>query len=500
MAAPTFTQSVSNILAAILPKKKPNPAGLTYPSTYNPSATTSDLPIPGYREHLADVFTDRGGQDSRALLKTLFRSDPDVSAAVNAYLTVADVEPWYEVRDSQGNISRPGHQALQQVLLTLFSRFDYTKPAGFELRPTMSQLFEQMRYMILLRGGIGQELIINKFAQAERLRHVDLATFRWQETAPGQFLPVQIPLKGGGGGRVILDTPLLFVSFYRQDPTDIYSFSPFISAINTIASRQQIINDLYRIMQMTGYPKMDITLIEEIVKKNAPADVQTDATKMRDFVQTRLGEITRLVSNLKPDQALVHYDSVEVGMMNDKMPGMSLNVDSVITVLNAQNQAALKVMATVIGRGDSGTNTASVESRMFALNAEQINRPIADIMSQALTLAIRLQGIDAIVTVGFEHIEMRPHLELEANKLIQQTRWLQLLSLGVVDDDTFHLELFNRVRPDSSPELSGTGFMNQVAVDTTAGGAQPNATDKVAGGAAASRQAKSKAVKPPAPK
>lgn len=492
---PSIGARVANAIVSVLPKKKTPPIGLSTPNTFNPNALASDLAAPNYRDHLSDVFTDRSASDSRVLIQQLFRTDPDVSAAVNAYLTVADVEPWYIVRDSAGNISPQGHQALQQVLLQLTTRFDYTQPGPFYLQKSLRGLFEEMRYMVLLRGSIMNELILNKLAQPTELRHVDMATIRWQEYAPNAFLPIQVPKHASG--RIKLDSSTIFVSSYRQDPTDVYSYSPFISAINTIASRQQVINDLYRIMKLTGYPRLDVSIVEEIVRKNAPTDCQMDAAKMATFLRARLSEIQTLVANMTPDQALVHYDSVTSSITNERSSAMSLNIDSIIDVLNAQNQAALKIMATVIGRGESGVNTGTVEARIFALNAEQLNRPVADILSQALTLAIRLAGVDAIVEVGFERIEMKSELELEPQNLIKQQRYLTLLSYGVISDDEFHIEMFNRPKPDFAPILSGTNFAVAPVDGTAAGsaapsGQQPNAIDK-SGTAPGGKAAKSKA-------
>ena len=494
-----IASAVSGALSTLLPKKKVPPVGVSVPNTFNPNALASDLPSPGYRDHLSDIFTDRAAGDSRTLIQQLFRSDPDVSAAVNAYLTVADVDPWFVVRDSLGNISPEGHAALQQVLLTLTTRFDYTKPGPFYLQKSLRGLCEEMRYMVLLRGSIGNELILNKLAQPVELRHVDMATIKWQEYAPNAYLPVQIPKHASG--RVEIDIPTFFVSAYRQDPTDVYSYSPFISAINTIASRQQVINDLYRIMKLTGYPRLEVSIVEEIVKKNAPIECQNDQTKMQIFLRDRLREIQNLVGNMQADQAFIHFDSVEASMMNERANAMSLNIDSIIDVLNAQNQAALKIMATVIGRGESGVNTGTVEARIFALNAEQVNRPLCDILSQAFTLAVRLAGVDAIVEVGFERIEMKSELELEPQVLIKQQRLLTLLSYGVISDDEFHIEMFNRPRPEWAPQLSGTNFAVAPVDGTAAGsgaptGQQPTAIDKATktkGGAASKTKAGAKA-------
>lgn len=457
----TLGASIKSGLAFILPKGKSKPQGTSQPNTYDPNATTSDIALPAYRDHLTDLFQTRQSQDSRALIKDLFKHDPDVSAALNAFLTAANTPMWYVVKDSKGVISRPGHQALEQVLLSLGTRFDYTQPAGFYLQRSWRSICEEMRYMVLLRGGIGTELVLNKVGLPVELRTVDLGTITWREKAPNVYLPIQKPTHAAAGqSEISMDIATFFVSFFHQDPTEIYSYSPFVSAINTIAARQQIVNDLYRIMQMTGYPRIDVTMMEEVVRKNAPADAQTDPEKLRLFMQARRNEIQTAIANLRPDQAIVHTDSISIGIVNEKSAGMTLDIQPIIDVLNSQNQAGLKVVASTLGRGTSGVNTASVEARVFALNAQAINGPVADILSQALTLCLRLQGVDAVVEVGFEDIELRPATELEPHLQIKQNRLMQLLSYGLIGDDEFHLELFNKIRPDSIPEMSGTMFFD----------------------------------------
>lgn len=117
-------------------------------------------------------------------------------------------------------------------------------------------------------------------------------------------------------------------------------------------------------------------------------------------------------------------------------------------------------MSTIIGRGESGVNTASVESRVFSMNAEAINKPIADILSQMLTLALRLTGSLSRVEVSFKPVELRPALELEPQLTMKAARLKEDLSLGLITDAEYHWAMYNRLPPDGTPVLSGTGFAN----------------------------------------
>lgn len=466
----TTGSSLSNTLAQILlPKQKVRPGGVSFTNTYSPTQTGAVLGLPQYRDHLTDIFTSRTSQDSRALLTDLFKFDPDVSAAVHAYLTIANTTPRFYVYNMNGELDKQGMVALENIINTITKRFDYS--TGFQMKKSLRQLADECRYMILLTGGCGGEMVFDKLLQANDIRQVDLTKLEWYETAPGVFKPQQrVP---GSNEPISLDIPQFFVKHYRQNPTEIYTYSVFVSSINTIASRQQVINDLYRIMQKVGYPRIEITVVEEVLRKNAPVDIQTDQIAVNAWINTQLSAISNSLEGMRPDSAFVHTDSVTTSVMNDKGPGTAFDVKSIIDVLNAQNQAGLKTMATIIGRGNAGVNTASVESRVFSMTADSLNGPVADLFSDMFSLALQLTGYQGYVECKFDKVELRPELELEPQLTMRQARLLENLSLGLITDDQYHIQMFGTPAHDSAPELSGTGFAhNNSSVD--ASGVSPN--------------------------
>lgn len=447
--------NIESFKQILLPTKRSNPKGTSYTSTYNPSSTGTTLSLPQYRDHLTDLFTSRQSSDSRTLMKDLVKFDPDVSAALHAYLTVANTTPRFYVYNMDGELDREGQKTVEALLSGLTRRQDYT--TGFAFTKSLRELAEDFRYMMLMRGGVATELVFNKLLQPVELRQVDVVTLEWFETAPGVYKPQQRP--PGASEPLKLDIANFFVKTYRQNPTEIYPQSIFVSAINTIAARQQVINDLYRIMQKTGYPRIEITVMEEVLRKNAPASAQASQTEMNNWMTARITEVSAQLNGMRPDSVFVHTDSVQSKILNEKGPSSSMNVTDVINVLNSQNQAALKTMATIIGRGESGVNTASVEARVFSLSADSLNGPIADLFSDILTFAARMLGYEGYVECYFDKVELRPDTELEPQLTMRQARLLENLSLGMITDDEYHIEIFNRLRPDSAPELSGTGFM-----------------------------------------
>lgn len=446
--------SLQTVFQVISPKRLPNPKGTANTPTYDPSNAQNVLSAPQYREHLEDIFTNRASLDSRDLIRNLLVQDPDASASLNAFLTLSDTKPIILVKDANGLIDRNGLKVVNALIDSLTTRFDYTK--GFEYTPDLRAIAEEMRYMILAEGMVMGEPIITKEGIFNQIRLIQTNKLEWFERENGRLVPEQVPVNGGDN--ISLDFPHIFVAYYRQDPSKAYAYSPFVSVINTAAARQRIINDLYRIMQLTGYPRMDISIMEEVIRANAPENIKNDAAKMTTYINQTLASINTTIANLRPDQAFVHTDTVEVGIVNDKKAGMSMDIEPVIKTLNAQNQAALKTMATILGRGEAGVNTASVEARLFALQCDGLNVPVALLMSQMFTFLLRLTGSTSRVEVSFTPAEMRSPIELEAQLNLMAARLLYDLSEGIIDDDVYHLQMYGRIRPDSAPMLSGTKF------------------------------------------
>lgn len=444
--------SVSKLFEFILPKKKAKTDGNAYTNTYRPG-NANVLSAPSYMEHIEDLYDNRIATDSNELLQDLFRQDPDCSAAVNAYLTSSNTPMIYYAVNADGEIDQDGTKTLEYLIDKITSRTDYT--LNYQMKFSLSSIREELKYMLLLRGAAGAELVFDKTLQPKEIRNVDMHYVQWMESKNGDFKPIQKTEESGE--EVSLDVPTFFTTFFRRDPTSVYTYSYFVSSINVIAARQQVINDLYRIMNVTGFPRIDISVLEEVIKKNAPADVQANPDKYRQYITTTVQSIANSFNAVKPQQPLAHTDSVEVKMINDKNPGGSLQIAEVIETLNGQNQAAMKVVGSVLGRGSSGVNTASVEAMVFAKNASELNKPIDYLLSEIFTLALRMTGFDGKAVMYSRDVELRTATELENQLTMRQARLLEQLSLGIIDDTQYYLEMWGKV-PNNPSTLSGTNF------------------------------------------
>jgi hypothetical protein len=452
MATSVF-QSLGEI---ILPKGRGVKEGRGYSPTFDPRNPV--LTVPLYRDHLTDVYTTRAATDSRALIEQFANFDPDVSAAINAFLAVAgSSDPVIYAYDENDEPDAEGVALGQQIIAALTTNNDYSQ--GFSNKPTLDALVNDHRYVILLRGGTAAELILNKAYIPYELRLVDPADLEWREQKNGKPSPIQKP--AGSNVEIDLNIPTFFTSNFHQSPLNVYTYSTFVAAINTIASRQLVINELYRIMKIVGYPRVDISVLEDVLATAAPPAYRSDPVKMRGFVEGEIERIRARISTLGSADAFVHSSAIEAKIINDKNPSAGLQIDNVIEVLNAQNQAALKVMPAVVGKANNG-QVASTEARLFALSADALNRTVAGLLTKSLTLAARLSGYAGRIECVFPPVELRPVMELEAQKTMKASRLKDDLSRGIISDMEYSMDVYGRPPLKGAPQLSGTNFLTPV--------------------------------------
>lgn len=424
--------------------------------TYDGNSQDGKIAVPAFNQHTQDIFETRSANDSRTLMADMFVHDSDVSSAVNGYLTLANTDLMIWVTDpSTGDIDRDLTLQLQAMITALTEPFDYSR--GFQLKPDLLTISEEMRYMCLLRGGIGTELVFDKQLVPDRLENVDMATVKWIEKNPGEYKPFQTD--AATNKDISLDIPTFWVAFHRRDPTKIYQTGNFVAAINSIAARQLVINELYSIMRMTGYSRMTVAVTEEIILKNAPVQLRTDPVKLREYLNGRLQAIATSLQNLKSGAPFIHWDSVKPEILNDRNAGATMDIRPVIEVLNQQQQAALKTMPTVLGRGQNA-QVAGVEARYGAMCADELNKPVGMNLRRAFQFLLNVNGIAGIVHCRFVPAELRPDLELEPQRVMKSARLKDDLSLGLIDDQEYHMQMYGRPAPANSPTLSGTGFMS----------------------------------------
>ena len=165
------------------------------------------------------------------------------------------------------------------------------------------------------------------------------------------------------------------------------------------------------------------------------------------------------VNGLAPEDALVYFDSIGFSVKDAAPPNITNEYDTLKDIGNARVATGAKTLPAILGHGVASSNIASTETMLFVKNAVGIiTSKLDELFSKALTLAVRLYGIDCVVEFYFDDVNLRPELELEGFKETKQRRIIELLSLGFYSDDEAAVLLTGHLPPLGFKTLSGTMF------------------------------------------
>jgi hypothetical protein len=427
---------------------------------------------------LADI---KYGSSPDAILKILTKWDPDVSAGVWNFKSVCNSGFRATAYDTKGVPDAKLQLILDKILLRLNLVDSYE---GFTHRYSVNQLCNMMIGQILLRGAIAAEAVVNDIQVLGEVAIVDPIRVL--------FKPDHTPFMKSGNKEVSLDIPTFFWEVLDPDPETPYENPPFLAAINAVMFRIAVMEDLQRVVKRIAYPRISIKVLEEVLIKNAPPHLKHNPIELEKWLRARLDEIKTQLETLRPEEALIAFNSVEVDYIANK-ENPTIDFRPLIEVIDRQIIAALKSLPTILGRNFSSSQTLSAtESLMYTKSARQVQEPVEKMMSRILTLALLLEGSQGYVLFKYRPIELRPESELSQHRTMEADLTLKLLSLGFYTDTEAAERLTGSpTLPAGFKPLSGTGFYEaslKGAADeaekatTPPGGKNPRADEKTGKG------------------
>lgn len=434
---------------------------------YVQSTRPSDSRLPLVDRNLVntDFTTYRNAGDTRAVLREFIASSPDLSSAVFAYLRTAITSGYLAVaKNPDGSFNREATNLLLQLITRMDLLADYSQ--GYNGSASLRSTSEAMGKEIMAYGSCALELVLDKSRLPSKM--VAVSTTRIQFKPEGKDLkPVQVV----SGSEIDLDVPTFFYVALDQDLLSAYSASPLEPAMKPVLFAEDFMNDLRRIVKRVLHPRLKVVINESKVKENAPDEATSSAESFRDHLNKVKDTITSVINGLAPEDALVFYDSVDVSLENNGNTRLSDEYEVLQSILDSKMATGGKSMPSILGHGTQSANIASTETMLFSKAAAgAVQEKLNEIYSRALTLAIRLYGLDCYVEFKYKPIDLRPEAELEAFRQSKQSRVLEMLSLGLISDDEAALDLTGHLPPDGYKPLSGTMFRSQAAQDVSGDG------------------------------
>ena len=395
------------------------------------------------------IASVRTRTDVNDIIRTLMREDGLFSSAANSMTALATGSGFRIAGYNSSGAMDSGVMSIAYSLLdSLTALHDYSK--GYNDKPGIMQLLATLQQDVVGTGGTGVELVLGKDFFPERLVPVGYSTITWVSDGQGGRFPAQ------DGGDTSLNLPTVFVAEHNRNADEGYSVSLLRPGLSNTVAFNEFIEDTHRAVNRTGHSRLIASLNAERVWASAPDDVKNDPDKRNAYFNSVKASVEGALEGLEPEDALVSYDTVTYDVKD--IGGSKSDYSNLLATLGNLLGASLKTPASVTGlRASGGQGLSNAETMVYLKIVEASRNTVEEVISRALTLAVRLAGIDGYVNFEFLPINLRPEEELETYKGTKQARVLSLLSYGIINDAEACFEL--GIRPQGlSKVFSGTGF------------------------------------------
>lgn len=339
----------------------------------------------------------------RKLVELLADVSPDVSRAIWDFLRFCN--PGWEVKvyelKSEEVINKKGQDAVDTFLNNLHGC--YVETNGVPADVVIGSLF----LGVFLRGAIFSELVLDETGKLPlEIATPDPATVKfmkvdggvrgtvyqpgqWQN---GQFIPFQSdtiafipidPLPGKPEGRPMVN-PAIFCSIFLIG----------------------LLHDLRRVVAQQGYPRIDLSVNVDELKKLMPQELNGNTQKTQEWFAATFRQIKDMYAQLEPDDAYVHFNAVEVKRPVGTIDASSLSgLDGLIKGLERMSVRALKSMPLLFGLSE-GTSEANANRQweIHVAGIKSIQHLGEKLLEKFLTIGLRVQGIAARVEFRFAEL------------------------------------------------------------------------------------------------
>ena len=293
------------------------------------------------------------------------------------------------------------------------------------------------------------------------------------------------------GEEICLAIPTFFWATLDPDTDSPYETPPFLPAIQAVLFNMSVMQDLQKIVKRVAFPRIAIKIVEQTLRKYAPAHIQFDDKLLAQWMNEQRNAIGSSLKDLAPEDAAVFFDSINIDMLETKN-NATIDYKPLLQVIDQRVITGLKTLPTILGRQFSTSQTLSgVEALLYAKSVKCVQDVVLSVLDRAITLAMQLEGMKAYAKCSYGDISLRPASELETFMQLKQTRILKELSLGFRTDEDAAMELTGDPNlPKTFKPLSGTGFMdpNSNKIDAMSVSGDRNPTGAEAAGSGRNKQ------------
>lgn len=413
----------SSILPATVRKQMMGVGRVTSPSNANPWNYFSWLPKKYQQAHNIDL-TKLQSYTAEELLELLISVHPDVSHALYTYLRMGDTGLTFTAIKPNGNDDKSGQKVLDEIKALLNSPLP---SPGYQHGRALDKLDTVQRLMVMVRGACAGEVVLNeRCTEVIDIVPVDpaLIWFR-REPITNRLTPWQYVknprMKAGEtwfGQYKQIDSPTFIYEEFDPMVDDPYGRTPFLPVLQVVFFHMQVLQDLKAVVHNQGYPRLDVSMLEEIMIKNMPRNIAQDPNKQKEYLTQRMQEAQKHFESLNPDDSMFHWDSVKVEYLKGGNSGPMIDVKKLIDIIDTQMATSLKTLLTLLSRHQGSTETySSVDTQIYIKNVESARSVTKRFWKRAFSLSARVKGTQTNVEADYNPIDLRSENEVEKDRL-----------------------------------------------------------------------------------
>lgn len=403
----------------------------TVPTNNNSWGIFNWLPKKYQRAHNIDL-TKLQSYTAEELLELLISVHPDISHALYTYLRMGDTPLTFTAKKKTGSDDRSGQRALDEIKELLESPLP---SPGYQHGRSLGKLDTVQRMMIMVRGACAGEVVLNERCNdVIDIVPVDpaLIWFR-REPNTNRLVPWQYVKNPGSrqsgeewfGQYKKIDTPTFIYEEFDPMVDDPYGRTPFLPVLQVVFFHLQVLQDLKAVVHNQGYPRLDISMLEEIMLKNMPTSIKGNAAAQQTWLKERMDEMLNHFNSLNPDDALVHWDSVKVEYLKGGNSGPMIDIKKLIDIIDTQMATGLKTLLTLLSRHQGSTETySSVDTQIYIKSVESARSVTKRFWKRAFSMAVRVRGVQTQVEADYAPIDLRSEMERERDMRLKLNNYV----------------------------------------------------------------------------
>jgi hypothetical protein len=203
-----------------------------------------------------------------------------------------------------------------------------------------------------------------------------------------------------------------------DDPRGNLMLTPMLQSIDF---QMQILQDLQAVLHRQGYPRNDIKINTERVMAGIPANIKSNAKKVREWLSELWDEIRLAFRNIEPDEDYIHWDETEINMNSGANASRSLDVRAIMELVDQQVMSGGKQLSVFMNRNTGVTESfGTVQFRIYCNAIASYQRGSKRILEEVARLWLRVHGIQAVPIFTHNKLDWESEEQRLTVKLLEQ--------------------------------------------------------------------------------